>query len=301
MGKLRVLVILFVAAALLSCSVSKMERAYACSPGPAVWIGSAKVNDTWVPAGTAISAWINGAQVGETTTGSVSGSQAWEFLIEVRSDDPTTPAVEGGYLGDIVHFKIKRASDVGWLEAAIDPPGDAVFVWENVWAGVLLTAASNPSPATLEGQVDLQDRPAPPDPTWETPLTVKFFEPGTNNVIRTEDVTTDGQGNFTVADVASGFYDIGVKCPRSLSRLVTGVGFAGGATVAVDFGTLREGDANNDDVINGLDYAVLWSSFGQTTGEALDKCDFNRDGAVTGADYSFLWNDFDQVGDMYGM
>ena len=86
-----------------------------------------------------------------------------------------------------------------------------------------------------------------------------------------------------------------------MSELVTGVGFPGGATIPVDFGTLREGDANNDDVITGLDYAVLWSFFGQTSGEALEKCDFNRDGAVTGLDYSLLWYNFGQIGEMYGM
>ena len=294
MGKLRVLLVFFVMAALLWCLTPTMVGA--CAPEPCYWIGSAKVDDAWVPAGTAISAWINGVQFGETTTGSLPGYDAWEFQIMVPSDDLATPGVkEGGYQGETVQFKIKRPGDVGWLEAAIDPAGMAMFAWESLYSGVLLTASA-PAPAALEGQVHLQGRPAPPSSTWETPLRVMFFEPGTNSILREENVTTDQEGSFTIPDVASDIYDIGVKCPRSLSELVTGVGFPGGATIPVDFGTLREGDANDDDVITGLDYAVLWSFFGQTSGEALEKCDFNRDGAVTGVDYSLLWNNFGQIG-----
>ncbi len=301
MGKLRVLLVFFVVAALLWCFTPTTVGA--CAPGPCYWIGSAKVEDAWVPAGTEISAWINGVQVGETTTGSLPGYDAWEFRIMVPSDDPATPGVEGGSQGDMVQFKIKRPGDVGWLEAAIDPATKAIFVWGDpdfAWHGVLLTAG-NPPPATLEGQVHLQGRPTPPDPTWETPLRVVFFAPGTNTILREENITTDQEGSFTISDVASDIYDIGVKCPRSLSELVPDVAFPGGATVPVDFGTLREGDANNDDATTGLDCALLWFYFGQTSVEALEKCDFNRDGVVSGLDYSLLWTNFGQKGDMWGM
>ncbi len=154
---------------------------------------------------------------------------------------------------------------------------------------------------SLNGHVDLQGRPTPPDARWETPLTVVFFESGTSNVVRTENVTTDNEGNFTVADVENGTYDIGVKCPRSLSELVTGVVFSGGTTTPVSFGTLREGDANNDDAITGADYAYLYTYFGATSDPGLEYCDFNRDGVVSGLDYSLLWANFGQMGDMWGM
>jgi hypothetical protein len=156
-------------------------------------------------------------------------------------------------------------------------------------------------PGSLSGHVDLQGRPTPPDASWITPLTVVFFEQGTDTVVRTEDVTTDDEGNFTVADVETGTYDIGVKCPRSLSNLVTGVAFSASTPTEVDFGTLREGDANNDDAITGADYSYLYTYFGATSNPGLDYCDFNRDGVVGGLDYSLLWGNFGQVGDMYGM
>ena len=92
-----------------------------------------------------------------------------------------------------------------------------------------------------------------------------------------------------------------MKRTRRLSELVTKVEFPTGATVPVGFGIMRESDANNDGVITGADYAVLWFYLGQTSGEALDKCDFNRDGVVSAIDYSLLWMNRAQVGDMHGM
>ena len=154
---------------------------------------------------------------------------------------------------------------------------------------------------SLSGHVGLQGRPDAPHTAWETPLTVVFFEPGTDTVVREENVTTDNEGNFTVVDVETGTYDIGVKCPRSLSELASGVGLAGGAIVPVDFGTLREGDANNDDAITGADYSFLYTYFGAASIPGVDYCDFNRDGRVNGLDYSLLWTNFSQAGDMYGM
>jgi hypothetical protein len=247
-----------------------------------------------------VSAWINGVEWAETTTGSQPGQEGAQFMITVPADNACEAGVQGGQEFDKVFFKIKRSVDTDWLDAMINGQEAGLFFSDTWYFRVLLSVEIAPL-ATVEGQVHLQGRPAPPDSSWETPLTVKFFETGTDTLLITENMTTDDEGKFTVADVASDTYDIGVKCPRSLSQLVTGVVLPAGATTPVDFGTLREGDANDDDVINGLDYAVLWSFFGQTSAEALDKCDFNRDGAVTGLDYSLLWNNFGQIGEMYGM
>jgi hypothetical protein len=229
------------------------------------------------------------------------GQEASEFRIEVPADSPYTwDVIEGGKNWDKVFFKIKRPYDADWRAALINSEESGVF-FDDCWYWHVLLTTEVPLFAALEGQVDLQGRPEAPDSSWETPLRVVFLEPGTNTILREENITTDEEGSFTIPDVASDIYDIGVKCPRSLSELVGGVAFPSGATVPVDFDTLREGDANNDDTITGLDYAMLWSYFGQTSGEALEKCDFNRDGAVTGVDYSLLWNSFGQIGDMYGM
>ena len=310
MGKLRVLVVFCAMAALLGGFAP--STVWAC-PAPCYWIGSAKVDDAWVPQGTAISAWIDGVQFGESTTGSLAGYDAWEFRIMVPPDDLMTPAIkEGGYKGDMVEFKILRPSDVAWLEAAIEPARAAMFVWDDdifAWREVLLRAGS-PPPAGLVGQVHLQGRPTAPHPSWVTPLKVVFFEAGTHNILKEANTTTDQWGRFTIPDVDSDFYDICLKSPRSLSERVENVGFPGGSPVEVDFvHPLREGDAKilsdppdyvvEADVINEADYSVVLFYFGQTTVDALEKCDFNRDGAVNGLDFALLWMNFGQTGDCY--
>ena len=296
MGKLRVLLVFFMAAVVVWCFVPNMVSAGA--PPGCNWSGLVEVNGAAVPAGTVVSAWINGVKWAETATGP--GQQGGQFMITVPADNPCEAGIQGGQNLDEVFFKIKRSGDTDWLDAKINGQEAGLFFADTWYWRVLLSVEISPF-ATVEGQVRLQGRPEASGATWVTPLTVKFFEPGTNNLIRTENVTTDDQGKFTVADVETGTYDIGVKCPRSLSELASGVGLAGGAIVPVDFGTLREGDANNDDAITGADYAFLHTYFWQTSGEALEKSDFNRDGQVNGLDYSLLWGNFSQVGDMNGM
>lgn len=161
------------------------------------------------------------------------------------------------------------------------------------------TVTANFVPVTaLLGTVQLQGRPVPPHPSWITPLTVALFKPGTSTLIGNPyyaDTNTSGQ--FTVANIDSVACDIGIKCPRSLSRLATGVQLFG-CNFPVGFNTLLEGDANNDDHIGGADYSLLYTYYGQSTPEALAKCDFNRDGYVGGADYSLLYTNYGKSGEM---
>jgi hypothetical protein len=151
----------------------------------------------------------------------------------------------------------------------------------------------------LEGHVDLQGRPAAPDVSWTTDLTVTFVQDST--VGRTENVTTDNAGNFTVPDVAAGTYDICVKSPRALSELATGVEISACETASVPFGALREGDADNDDAVSLADYALLYAAYGSEPGDGNwnDNCDFNRNAAVDLGDYALLYSNYGQSGDCY--
>jgi hypothetical protein len=128
---------------------------------------------------------------------------------------------------------------------------------------------------------------------------VSFLQGGM--AVTTENVTTDNVGNFTIADVAPGIYDICVKSPRALSELETGVVMVSGTPTSADFGTSREGDANNDDAISLADYALLYAAYGSAPGDGNwnDSCDFNRNGAVDLADYALLYANYGQMGDCY--
>jgi hypothetical protein len=67
---------------------------------------------------------------------------------------------------------------------------------------------------------------------------------------------------------------------------------------AVDFGTLLEGDANNDDSIGGADYSILATAYAKCSGQSGwdPRADFNGSGCVDGADYSLLANNYGRHG-----
>jgi hypothetical protein len=128
-------------------------------------------------------------------------------------------------------------------------------------------------------------------------LTVKFIQSST--VVETN-VITDNQGDFSI-DITPGTYNICVKSPRALSRRVNNVQFIAGQVTEVNFGTLLEGDANNDDVIDINDFGLLSDAFGSVPSDANwdDRCDFNRDGVVNIYDYGLLADNFGLAGACY--
>ena len=74
-------------------------------PLPSSFYGTVRVNGDYVPAGTIISAWINGVQYLETQTLIYNGESV--YTIDVAGDDPSTPGIiEGGIQGDTIAFQI---------------------------------------------------------------------------------------------------------------------------------------------------------------------------------------------------
>jgi pimeloyl-ACP methyl ester carboxylesterase len=138
---------------------------------------------------------------------------------------------------------------------------------------------------TLQGKVTLQGRPTPPDARWVAALTVKI---GSTNYA----ATTDSSGYFTITGLTPGTYDICVKSSHTLSTRTAGVVLVTG-TNAVDLGTLREGDANNDDLVNISDFSILASVF--LTSDS--RADFNQDGIVNLGDFTLLRDHYFAQGD----
>jgi len=154
-----------------------------------------------------------------------------------------------------------------------------------------------PTGATLEGHVNLQGLPA-------TNVTVRFFEPGTQNETMKKYASTDSNGNFTIGLIDPGTYDVAVKGSTSLSNLEGGVNLTAGGTTYVDFGVLLEGDANssNDDYIDFNDYGPLssaWLSY-PGLGNWDPNVDFSRDNYIDFSDYGPLSANWLKWGDCYG-
>jgi hypothetical protein len=69
----------------------------------------------------------------------------------------------------------------------------------------------------------------------------------------------------------------------------------------ITMGTLYEGDTNDDNVVEGLDYSTVVMCFGKSVTDPAAPpqtpwCDFNNDSAVTGLDYSRLLANFGKYG-----
>jgi hypothetical protein len=154
--------------------------------------------------------------------------------------------------------------------------------------------------ASLPIRISLQGRPAAPNAQWATPLTVQFFTPGNTTAAYTYSVTTDNTGNtnMSLTGLVPGNYDVRVKNIRSLARKVNNVAIVSGANPLLNMGLLREGDTNNDNVVNLTDFSLLSATFGKCTG-ALgfdDRADYNRDTCVTIADFSLLSSNYGVTG-----
>jgi len=93
----------------------------AMPPLPSSFRGTVKWDGTNVPAGTVVSAWINGVKYAETQSQMYQGNSV--YAINVPGDDPeTTGVVEGGVEGDTIVFKVgdSTASPTGTWHTGTD-------------------------------------------------------------------------------------------------------------------------------------------------------------------------------------
>ena len=100
-------------------------------------------------------------------------------------------------------------------------------------------------------------------------------------------IATDASGSFTVTVTSQpdGVYNWRVKGPQYLANSGSLV-LAGGQTTATEMGTMRTGDANDDNVVSISDFNIMRGSFGKTLGDpGYDpRADFNNDNVITAQD-----------------
>lgn len=154
--------------------------------------------------------------------------------------------------------------------------------------------------ATLNGAVTLEGRPAAPHTSWQVPLTVELFAPDNNSTpAHTFNTTTDQNGNFTISNIPTGTFTVTIKNLHTLKRVKASQAFVGGNNT-VSFGTLLEGDANNDNLIDFIDFSTLSLSYNKAVGDPgfNPNSDFNNDGIVDFLDFSILSLNYNQNGEM---
>lgn len=152
---------------------------------------------------------------------------------------------------------------------------------------------------TINGSVTLQGRPAAPNTQWVVDLKVDLYAEGnTTTPVYSYDVTTDQSGNFSIADIPVGTYTIAVKGSHTLKRVLNNQPIEIGVNT-FSFGTLLEGDANNDNGVDEFDFSLLLNSFYKGLGDIgyNPLSDFNGDNFVDEFDFSLLLNSFYQYGE----
>ena len=206
-----------------------------------------------------------------------------------------------------VHFRSKSASGTSYLNFTTADPSHATQVQDEFgtdhlnWGNVVNGTVEVVPGATLEGHISFTGRGTAPNDKWIEPFMVKGFESGNlTNELWTQNATTNDTGVFTMTGLTPGTYDIGIKNWTSLSELVSNVTLTAGETTVVDFGTTREGDANNDDWIVLSDRTILYTGWNSKVGDATwnAHCDFNRDGWLTLADRTIMYTYWGQHGDL---
>jgi len=137
-----------------------------------------------------------------------------------------------------------------------------------------------------------------PDVGWVVPLTVKFFTPGADVLNDTPayefnlTTTKSAAGNSAVCEatgLAPGIYDIAVLGQSTLMNIRRGVVISATGT-SVDLGTIFEGDANQDNIVDFDDYAVLSACWlaSKDQAEYNAGADFDRNGLINAADLYLL-------------
>lgn len=147
---------------------------------------------------------------------------------------------------------------------------------------------------TLVGRVTPPARPAAPHASWRIPVSITVQSLSSGEPI---DVTStlDSSGYFTLTGM-NGEYQIGVRGHNTLRNTLRVI--AVGEMTAADFGALRGGDSNGDNIVTLMDFSILVSTFGRCTGAASydGRADFDGDACVTLLDFSILRSNYGASG-----
>ena len=194
----------------------------------------------------------------------------------------------------------------GWTSAwcriyEIQAWGDLPTPTPTITPTQIPTPSLTPTPinGTLLGLVDLE-RPgiSPPNQHWVVPIEVMLCAGGA--VQNTYVATTDEDGSFSV-EVESGVFDVLVKNGHTLANMRSSIVIPeGGSSSEIDFGILREGDANDDNYVTSPDFFILQSTYNLAEGDIGydERADFNEDAMVTSTDFFLLKNHYNQQGDI---
>jgi uncharacterized repeat protein (TIGR01451 family) len=223
-------------------------------PRPSSFFGTATAGGENVPAGTEVSAWIDGMKYAEATIFSADSLSV--YRLDIPGDLPGTPAIEGGQPGQTVVFKVGGAQV------------SQTATWQEGSASRLdLTATFGPDlTVTVDDGVSL----AAPGATLTYTIVVTNQGPGTATGVVIRDMLSSGTGFVSASDGGSATgsvvtwpaFDLaeGQSAMRTLTARVA-TSFPAGLTDLTNVATVAddgsqgldpEPDDNTDEDVNAL-------------------------------------------------
>jgi hypothetical protein len=145
----------------------------------------------------------------------------------------------------------------------------------------------------LVGHVNWQGGGAQPNARQQQPVTLTL-KLGTTEV-NYPSQNTDASGFFTVSvgSLPNGTYNWRAKGPKFLATSGT-VTLAGAEQTNRQMGVQPAGDANDNNIVNAVDFSLLRAAFGTTNDP---RTDFNNDGITNSVDFNLLRGNFGIAGD----
>jgi len=173
--------------------------------------------------------------------------------------------------------------------------GNPVFVDLGTSGGITVLDACLKIDFTMQGG----RRPVPIG--YVFPLHVKYTNKDYSAYSSEVDVSTNhlfrGIGRAEICGLRLGEHEIKIKETRSLSNLALSVPIIS-TTNSIYMGVLKSGDANDDDIIDILDFGALAGAFGSYPGHLKwdPRADFDRNLVVNISDFGLLSLNFLQYG-----
>ena len=129
-------------------------------------------------------------------------------------------------------------------------------------------------------------------------MTVEFYQGGNPTPVHTFNVSTDINSDFEIPNLTPGMYTITVKNSHTLKRVKADVTLNAGMN-GVDFGTMLEGDVNDNNLVNLLVFSILIGTYNKVSGDVGydSRADLNNNGVVNLLDFSLLIGNYNVSGE----
>lgn len=185
----------------------------------------------------------------------------------------------------------------GWVTYSNNPNDDNVGFWAasdrlmRSWRYALRCAPTRTF--EISGRLTLDDYGG----DYREPLiTVELRPAGSRDPIRVERLQLDLAGNYRLAQVPPGTYDLAFKGSHWLRRVVRNVRVSQSCVSSVN-ATLLNGDVNDNNQVEDSDLAGVLLDFGQPPSGNNGETDLDGDHYVADPDLAIVLRRFGQLGD----